>query len=194
MEVLIELAGLTPLVMHNIRLADPEDAIVRAIGELTSKKKNKTDADLKEIEHLEFLGGLYYDTDIGVHVPSRSIIRCFEQAGAITRAGTSVVRAVSVLTDRFPLTYAGPGTPEELYQKTEHRFRMSVGVQRAKIMRMRPMFRTWKLDFSLELAEDILNPREFAEIVARAGRSVGLGDARKLGNGRFESAVHYDES
>ena len=193
MEVLIELKGLTPLIMHNIRLADPDDSFTRAIAEITSKRKNMTDADLTEKEKLEFLGGLYHDPDIGVYIPSRNIIRCFESAGAITRQGTTVTRAVSVLTDRFPLDYVGPRSPLELYEKLEHRFRVCVGVQRAKIMRMRPIFRQWGLNFSVELAEDILNPREFTEIASKAGRSVGLCDARKLGNGRFDAVVHYDE-
>ena len=194
MEVLVELTGVTPMVMHNIRLADKTDPIVIAIAELTSKGKNKTDADNMEIMHLEFVGGLYYEESVGVYVPSWNIIRTFEQGGKVTKKGTTIIRALSATTDKVPLIYSGPRTPEELWQKPEFQWRTSVGIQRAKITRMRPLFRTWQLSFALELDEEMLNPREFVDIAARAGRSEGLNDARKLGYGRFNAEVQYDDS
>lgn len=193
MEILIELTGVTPLVMHSSRLIDSEDEIVRSIAELTGKR-NKTDEDFRAVAKLEFLGGLYYDHSVGVHVPSWNLIRTFEQAGKATRQGTDIIRAVHLTTDKIPLIYSGPKTPEELWELPEHRFRTAVGVQRNKIIRMRPIFRQWQLSFEVELETDIMNPRDFEGIVAKAGRVEGLGDARKLGNGRFTATVHYDES
>lgn len=191
MEILVELKGQTALVMHNIRLADPDDEITRAITEISGKRK-KTDADRLEIARLEFLGGLYYDAAIGVYVPSWNILKCLERAGSITKQGTAVIRSVSVTTDKVPLKYEGPETPEELWRQKERHFRRQVVVKRNTVTRMRPMFLPWQLRFSCELAEDILNPQDFAEICHQAGRMEGLCDARKLGYGRFEAETYYE--
>jgi hypothetical protein len=58
MQVLITLRGTTPLLMHNPRMVDPFFEVNRQIKAITSKRK-KTDEDLKQIERLEWYGGLY---------------------------------------------------------------------------------------------------------------------------------------
>jgi hypothetical protein len=184
MRVVIGLTGVTGLVMHNIRLADGDDPIVRAIKEITARPASKrTDAENAEIARLEWHGGLYHDPEVGVHLPSWNVVKCFERAGTITRMGSTVVRGVAVTTDKVPIKYDGP--------RPEFRFRAMVGVQRDKVPRMRPIFRRWGLELEAELLEDVLNPKDFERIVAQAGRSEGLGDARKLGYGRFVAEVAY---
>lgn len=188
MQIQVELTGATGLVMHNIRLADKRDEWTRAIAEITSKRK-RTDADEAEIERLEWYGGLYHDPETGIHLPSWNVVRCFERAATITRQGTALVRAVAVMTDKVPLTYDGPRKLEELWNRPEFRWRTTVGVQRAKVTRMRPIFRRWSLTLEAELLEDVLSPEDLTRIIELAGRSEGLGDARKLGYGRFTAVV-----
>lgn len=188
MNVAIELTGMTGLVMHNERLADKQDEFARAIAEITSKRK-KTAEDAAAIERLEFLGGLYYDPDVGVYVPAWNVVRCLEEAAKIRRLGTALIRALSVTTDRVVVEYSGPRKPPELWEAPAFRFRKSVGVQRNKVMRMRPIFRKWSVCLQAELLADVLDPSDLTEIANAAGRSIGLGDARKLGYGRFVAAV-----
>lgn len=185
MRIVFQITGTTPLVMHNIRLADKTDPIVKEIAKLNAKKTNKTEEDDEQVEHLEFLGGLYYDADIGVHVPTNCLVRSFEVAGRITKQGTKLVQGLAMTTDRVALDYDGPRKPEELWQRTDFRFRKIVGVQRNRIMRMRPIFRQWGLTFDAELLTDVLDPGELETIAQQAGRSAGLLDARKLGYGRY---------
>jgi len=99
------------------------------------------------------------------------------------------VRGISMLTDRLPLTYPGPHELAELFAKPEFGLRIAVGVQRNKVMRMRPIFRVWSLSFEVEMAEDVIDLDVLIAIAERAGRSEGLGDARKLGYGRFGVTV-----
>ena len=193
MQVLTEMIGVTPLVMHNVRLSDPFDPMTLAIQEITAKKgKNRTDSENMEIHHLEFLGGLYYDADVGVYVPSANILKCWQEAAKVTKQGRQLVRAVALLSDKMRLQHSGPAKAEDLWGKPEFRHRAMVGVQRSKVPRMRPIFRAWKLSFELELAQDIMNPQDLKTIISLAGRIEGLGDGRTLGNGRFTAEVHYD--
>lgn len=189
MRVALTLTGVTGLVMHNIRLADPDDEYVRAIKELTAKKRNKTDADNAEIGKLEWFGGLYHDPEIGVYMPTWNVIRCMEQAAKITRQGTTLVRALAVMADRVPLEYDGPKDVASLWEKPEYRWRTMVGVQNQRVARVRPIFRRWSVKLEAELLDDVLNPDDFVRIAQRAGLAEGLGDARKLGYGRFTAEV-----
>lgn len=190
MRTMLELTGTTGLVMHNIQLADKTNPFTKEIAKLTDKR-NRTEADDAEIERLEFLGGLYHDPDIGIHVPTGNVVKCFERAGTLTRQGTALVRAVALVTDRAPLHYDGPREPLKLWDLPEFHFRKSVGIQRGKVMRMRPIFRRWALTLELELVETVLDPDDFTRIAELGGRSEGLCDARKLGFGRFTVTVAH---
>jgi hypothetical protein len=189
MQVAVEFTGRTGLVFHNIRLADPRDSYTRQIAELTSKGQNRTEADEVEIERLEWYGGLYHAPDIGVYVPASNIVRCLRNAGAVTRLGKKVQGGISMLTDRVPLEHGGPRDLAEMYADPQYTLRVAVGINRAKIMRVRPIFRTWRLGFEVELGEDVLDLAELEAVAERAGRSEGLGDGRTLGYGRFTATV-----
>lgn len=192
MKVTITVKGMTPYVQHNPRLADKTDPIVQAIMEINAKKSKVTDVEALKREELEFLGGLYHDPEIGIYVTSNTLIRAIEEAAKITRNGKAVSRALSPVSDRMQLIYDGPKTPEKLWKDPTFRFRTQVKNQKNMIMRMRPMFRTWGLVFEGEFLEDAgVNKSDFVDIVSLAGRTSGIGDARKLGYGRFTAEVKY---
>ena len=50
--------GVSPLLLHNGQLADPLDEQVRAIAQVTAKRR-KTEADHHRLAELEFKGSLY---------------------------------------------------------------------------------------------------------------------------------------
>lgn len=189
MRIILKIDGVTGLVLHNERLADPDDTYTRAIKEITDKKTGKTDSDRAEMARLEWYGGLYHEPDAGVYVPSWNVIRCLEQAGKITKKGTAVIRAVSAVTDKLPLQYDGPRDLAKLYDLPEYRLRKMVGVKGGRVVRMRPIFRRWSLEFEAEFLDDVMNIGELERIAEQAGRSEGLCNARKLGYGRFRVEV-----
>lgn len=190
MRVIVKIDGVSGLVMSNERLADPDDEYARAISELTSVPSNKrTDAQRAEIGKLEWFGGIYYDREIGVYLPSWNLIRCFEEAGKITKKGKSVIRSLAAVSDRVQIQHDGPKDLMQIWEKPEYRLRKLVGVKTARVPRTRPIFRRWSLEFEAELITETLNARDFDQIVEQAGRSEGLGSARKLGYGRFTAEV-----
>jgi hypothetical protein len=186
-QLAIAFDGTTGLLQHNPRLIDKFDDITREIGAINAKRK-KTEADEAERNRLEWFGGLYHAQDIGVYMPAASIIRCLVDAGTAIKKGKAVRQGIAIGTDRIPLEYEGPRPLDELYARPEFRSRLPVVVMRQRVMRMRPIFRRWRLEFDAEMDEAVWNLDEFANVVERAGR-IGLGDARGIGYGRFTAVV-----
>ena len=109
MEIKLEITGVSPLLMHNISLADPDNPIVREIATYTSKRK-KTEDDRRAIERLEWFGGLYVE-DGRIVVPTGNIRRCLVEAGKITRQEYQVARAIQFTEMSVPLIHDGRAIP-----------------------------------------------------------------------------------
>jgi hypothetical protein len=193
MDVRITLTGRTPLVMHNVRLADPLYEYTRKIKQITDKR-TKTDYDHEQIAKLEWMGGLYIgeaDHKGEIVVPTWNVIRTLEEAAKVIKKGRQVIRSVNAIEIEVPLEFPDRGRKlEELWEMGEqYRFSALVGIQRAKTTRMRPQFPNWSLTMMALLQEDLLNFEQLQEIATQAGVIEGLGDARKLGKGRFTATV-----
>lgn len=188
--VIITAVGTQPLLMHNIRLADDLDPYVRAMKKLTAKKTNKTDDDKLELSRLEFAGGLYHDDTVGPYIPVENLFRSIQEAGALTRCGKKIERGLAILQTQIPLEYAGPRDIESLWGDGATRYvdRRMVAVQRQRVARTRPIFPEWSLSATVEIDPQILDLDEFSDIVAKAGRLIGLGDYRRF-YGRYEGKV-----
>ncbi|HEX7461747.1 MAG TPA: hypothetical protein VF317_06210 [Dermatophilaceae bacterium] len=183
------MTGTSPLLMHNARLADPLDPIVKQLKTI-SGKRIKTEADHEAMAQLEFAGGLYLD-DHGPVVPGVNIERSLVEGARITKSGKKIERGLFVLDTQVPLIYKGPRTAAELYEQG-FVSRLSVGVTTNRVMRTRPQFREWSLGAEAEVDEGVLNLSELSDIADTAGRMVGIGDyrpARGGGNGRYTTVV-----
>lgn len=54
-----------------------------------------------------------------------------------------------------------------------------VRIQKARVMRRRPLLRSWKLSFTMEVLDGDLLPRETLNaILVKAGETIGIGDYR----------------
>jgi hypothetical protein len=187
--MLLTMTGTAPLIMHNVQTADPLNYWSKEIAKLTSKRKNKTDADEAEIGRLKFAAGLYYDEQTGPYLPAANVFRCLIEAGAMTREGKKIERGVIFLGDRASLIYDGPRDIDTLWGDGTTRFvdRRIVAVQRQRIVATRPIFPVWAAEFQLEIDEEVINPESFADIATKAGR-IGVGDFRRF-YGKFEAKV-----
>ena len=63
-------------------------------------------------------------------------------------------------------------------------FETPVVIQRARVMSWRPMFKEWSCQFTIEIADDVLDSKVIKEILEAAGRFKGVGDFRPE-HGRF---------
>lgn len=183
MDIKLEITGTSPLLCHNIALADPDNPFTKEIATYTSKRK-KTEDDRRAIERLEWFGGLYVDNGRPV-MPTANIRRCFVEAGKISKQGIQVSRSLSFTDLNVPVTFDGPTDLERLYADPSYQDRSAVGVSGKRVMRVRPKFPRWALVATAYLLEDVMDPGDLARIALRAGLAIGLGDNRINGFGRF---------
>ena len=179
-QMLVKWTGIRPLVMHNGLMADPTNPLVRRIKEITSKGSKKlTDSDYEERDRLEIEAGLYYDEKLGPIIPADNIERCIQLGAQKSRIGKDVQAAVFCTEPIVKLDYEGPRAKEKLLTDQRFQLRKGVAVQKARIIRLRPMFPTgWSITFTLEYDESILNEKNIVKAMEDAGALVGLGDWR----------------
>lgn len=189
MDIKIILKGTSPLLMHNPQMVDPDYEINREIKALTSKRK-KTDEDLKNIERLEWYGGLYQVDGVVVQ-PTAKARKCIVNTARINKLGKAVERALSFREVYTPLIYDGPKAIDDIWNSgMKYVSRLSVGVSGKRIMRVRPMFYPWALSIEGLFIEDAgLNFDELVRVVELAGQVEGIGDNRINGYGRFIGKV-----
>jgi hypothetical protein len=190
MRIKLELRSTTALMMHSERLANPQDPITKQIAAFTSKKKNKTDADVAEISRLEWYGGLYTDADGNIVIPSANIAKSLRDAGTVTKSGKKIEQGLTPYALNVPLILPGNVRHQDkLWGKPEYIDKRLVKVGQARIVRARPIFSNWGVVAEFELLEDVLNLDDFIAIAELAGRATGLGDARRIGYGRYTAKV-----
>lgn len=110
----VTLKGETPLMLHNIRLADPLDPFAVQMKEITSKKK-KTEADHAAIARIEWEGGMYFDPKAGPFLPTWNVIRSLRDGAALTKRGKDIMRAVMIADPVAPILYDGPRTLDAMW-------------------------------------------------------------------------------
>ena len=182
----------SPLLMHNERLADPLNEFSLEIGKI-SKKRGKTEADYLEIARLEFVGGMYFDEDLGPCVPTWNVVRCIQEAGKRHKLGASVLRGVIPAATMSPVQYDGPRDIEGMWEAGTFALRQSVGIGSSRTMRTRPVFTDWQLEAAIEVDLTILDPEKINQLVEEAGRYQGLGDNRPV-FGRFLGHAILDKA
>jgi hypothetical protein len=187
MDLTLEITGTSPVLMHNIQLADPGHPIVKEIATYTSKRK-KTDEDRQAIEKFEWFGGLYVE-DGRIVVPTANIRRCLIEAGKISRQGTQISRAVQFSELYVRLAYDGPQDPKELFNRPEFTNRAAVGISGKRTMRVRPCFPRWALVTQVSVIDSLMDADDLRRVADLAGRAIGLGDNRVNGYGRFTSSL-----
>ncbi|MBK8123993.1 MAG: hypothetical protein IPK54_10665 [Dokdonella sp.] len=89
-----------------------------------------------------------------------------------------------------PLKYEGPKKIEELFDNRQFHSRLSVGVQGKRVMRVRPQFNVWSMCLAGLFIPDVgLNFDELSDLAETAGLTVGIGDNRVNGYGRFRGSI-----
>lgn len=190
-------SGGSPMIMHSERLADPLDSFVEAIAAI-SKKRNKTKADHEELARLEFLGGMYCTPSLTYPlngtasakpcIPSWNVLRCLQDGAKRFKRGVDVPRGVYPLTEVVELVYDGPENPEDLWRAGTFSLRKSVGVQRSRMMRTRPIFTDWQAELMVDVDAEIFDVHTLRNVWKSAGVYSGLGDMRPI-YGRFAATI-----
>lgn len=189
----LTITGLSPLLMHSDRGADPLDPDVQEHKKLTGIRK-KTDEIHRAIAKSEWKIGMYYDAKLGPYMPTTNLRSAIVEGGKINKLGTAAKRGTLILTDRAPLLYEGPRDIEKMWDvQSSFVDRRSVVVGTSgRLMRYRPRFNDWSVSFDLVFNPEVLTRDQLLLCAENAGHMVGLGDYRlSCGGffGRFAVAV-----
>lgn len=173
--------GVAPLLQHNGQTSDPMNRFSRAMAEINAKRK-KTEADHAERDRLEFLAGLYLDSEQRVIVPSHLIEATLIGGAKKVKMGPAAKAGLIVDEDAL-LDYGAQIAPEKLLG-AGYVLRVRVKVGQSAVMRTRPLFPKWSIRFRVLFNDEIISARSILEAARHAGQSVGLGDWRPK-YGRF---------
>lgn len=187
----LTLTGTSPMLMHSERGANPLDAKVREHKKLTAIRKKTEDIHEKMIRS-EWEIGLYHDAEIGPFLPTTNLRSCIVEGAKLSKLGASVKRATMILEDRAVLKYKGPREIERLWEEGRFVDVRSVVVGTSRVMRARPIFAGWSVDFTLYYDPAVLQEDQLLSAVDSAGKFIGLGDFRPACGGsfgRFEAKV-----
>lgn len=184
----ITLNGTTPLIMHSPKCVNPLHPIAKQMKALTSKKK-KSEADLEMISDLEWEAGVYWDDNIGLVIPNECLAATFLEGAKMNKNGSAFQKYVQVVDSLAPLDIGEVQNYQKM--KVDPRFRdvRSVCVMRARVIRTRPRFNTWRCEFDVMYDDAKIDTDVIALAVENAGNYVGLCEMRKLGYGRFAASI-----
>lgn len=175
--------GMSPLLMHNARLVDPLDTVVKEIRKVSSKMK-KTDDDHAEIAHLEWIGGIYFQAEVGPFVPAPNLQKSLVEGARLSKDGKKIERGVLIETMMIPVEYDGPRDLDTLYADKRFVHRAPVKVTTSRVMRTRPVFPRWSLTTTGMYDGSVINLEDLRKAAQTAGAMIGLGDGRPT-YGRF---------
>lgn len=183
-----KIRGVMPTIMHNGQTSDPLNDYAKRMKAFTSKKQKK-DSDHMEIARLEWYSALYVDEKDRPCWPGENIESMIIASAKKNRMGPAAKSGMFV-DGNAVICYDGPKTADGLWKykefdKNPFISRVPVVVNKARIMRTRPIFPNWSLEFIVHYMTDIVNREEIIEFVKRAGKIIGLSDWRPK-YGRFE--------
>ena len=183
----VRIEGMAPLIMHNNTLLDPLNPLTKAMKKLTGKR-TKTDDDHAKIAEIEFKAGFYGDEKGRPIMPGENIEACIRDGAKKSKKG-KVVQAGLFIDDNPLLIFEGPKDIDKLSNSSNNV--LTVGVKNkgtgGSVMRTRPIFRDWALEFTIQFRPDLMNADELKEHLIVAGQVSGLGDWRPR-HGRFHVA------
>lgn len=170
-----KITGVSPLVVHNGQLIDPLNPWSNSIAELT-KKRAKTESDLIEIARREFLGSLYIG-DGRPCLPGEMLEAALVAGAKKSKEGVNA-RAGILVEKNARLDYPGPAEPLHLWEDTAFRLTVPVKIGQNRVMRTRPIFRSWSAEIEVGFLPSLVNASAVRRWLDVCGLQIGLGDWR----------------
>ena len=162
----VEIRGTRPLLMNSCKhmIDEKENNLARAKKRLTPKEEAKK--------------LLYLDKEENIIVPAQTVLACLRKSATNFKVPG---RGKKTFKD---FIYAGVKIePREISLVTKNRWEtdlQAVVIERARIIKARPRFDEWELNFETEILDVIITPITLKEILVDAGKYNGLLDFRPL--------------
>ncbi len=174
MKLSVSITGITPMLIHNGRTANPLNSYSKALKALTSKRK-KTDDDVHAILDLQWEASLYWSDAIGLYMPVENILASLLKACKKHKLGPSISGFVFNEPLGFPIITANHDNFEALKADPENKFVKAVTIQKSKTVTCRCILKEWKLNFNCDIDGSIIEPNEVRTVINTMSNRVGLG-------------------
>lgn len=201
----VRLTGRPPgLVIHSSELADELNDFSVEIGKLVDQARGRRKLTAEQRDRLDqlrwrgALGELYCADGKNVVMPANNLLRAVVTAARELNLGSKIEDrgALSFEAAEIPLDIPGWHGEEPviaLYANPRHRLRIPVNpnpTARTKVLLpvMRPVFPEWSGAVMVRVLPELLDWDKFTRVMELAG-NVGVGNARKIGYGRFDVSV-----
>ena len=183
------------IMLQNIQTANPRNKYAKLLKQLTADKKRKgadVDAILDEISDVEVESCLYFNEELGLHIPAANIRAALIDGAKLSKLGRDIDRYCVVGGDA-KLVYPGPQTVQGIVEDPDCRYDAIVKVGMSKVPKSRAIFRNWSADIEiLYMADNKMDARAIKKCMTDAGLFCGIGASRRIGFGRFD-CVEIDE-
>jgi len=199
--VKLELTGRSPgLVLNNGELADDTNQFAVQIAELVDAgrgRKKLTDEQRERKDHLNWRGSLYVNQDGQLYLPANNLLRAIVAAAREYSLGTKIEDRGAVILEAAPpeltIDHDGPDDLAKLWEDSRYRFRTLVNPNpssrnKGLLPLMRPVFPVWAITTTAVIIPEMINWESFVKVMEAAG-NVGVGNARKIGYGRFDVKI-----
>ena len=178
----ITITGIGPLLQNNPQTVDPFNRYTKMKKPLTSKK-SKTEEDLIELGNLDTESKLFFDSEIGVYVPTRWLTeQIVTSAFGIIKVGKDKMRGgIFATEDKAKLTYEGMNkvkAVQDIVYDSQFRHRMILPQQNIRIVKDFPIFHKWSFSTVLEFDDTVVDLTGLTNIIKRSAVYVGFGDFR----------------
>lgn len=185
--VSFKITGVRPLLMCNVRLADPTDPYTRRLKDIQSQLKGKNNGNLELIEQkldVQWEGGLYWDQTMGVFLPSYNLEACIRDGAKKYRRGkdAQLIQAVDPVGYKVTPPAGFVDTRDlEAYRKDPRgaltrTVCMNGG---SKVPCRRPMVPSgWSSKIEFEYDPELCSEEDIATWLSAAGYQCGIGTWR----------------
>lgn len=167
-KIQVEITGVSPLLQHRFPVEKPE-----------AKPKNKkaTEDDVEQ--------SLYKLPDGTIYQPAIHLIGALKKAGAKFQIPGQGKLTYKNLVGSGAVTVSPDAIPH-IDQAFEVDARaVVVPATRGRVVRRRPCFNAWSLQFEIEYDDDEISAETLKDLLEYAGKRVGIGDFRPEKGGPF---------
>lgn len=172
-----KIEGNCPLLMHDDKTANPFNEYTKQLKVISAKRK-KTEDDLLGMARIEWTASLYHTEQAGYFIKAECFEATFLAAAKSKKLGTAFKQAVRIPDNPVFHFKHEKLQPEQLFDMDAYKDFRTVKIGTSKILRCRPIFNDWYCEIELWYDETRLDEAELQEIVAYAGRFVGVCDYR----------------
>lgn len=187
----VKMNGVSPILMNNPQGVNPMHPLVLEKKQYTSLpvKQRTAPEVLKAISDYDWRIALYWDENIGLYVPNECIMGTLVDGAKMNRNGSLILKSVQVLDSIIPLDIGEVQNYDKMLNDNRFRDVRTVVINRARVIKTRPRFNTWRCEFDMVYDAEIIDVATIALAFENAGKYCGIFDNRKNGYGRYTTNI-----